>query len=213
MRAILVLSSVLLLAACQTLPVPDPNDGGKRWRNDLSVFEPGLKAVESIANWKYSAKVGVKTPSEREQANIVWQFSDQANNVRLFGPLGVGAVRLEFDRYGVVLSDNKGILHRGSSAEDLLTQIIGWPIPLDALSYWLFALPNPDTPFRYQANESGELQVLEQHGWSIRYSRFKQYQSTEPLAGTALPGKLVATKQVAPNQHIEVKLITKSWVW
>ena len=208
LRSLLLTSLLLILAACKTLP-KDPEAGAEAdWQSAAEIFEARQADTSTLGTWNYSAKVGVTTPRGKEQANLVWQFSDQANNVRLFGPLGAGAVRIEFDDYGVVLSDNKGVLHRGDSAEELLTRIVGWPIPIDALSYWLFVLPNPQTPFRYQLDSDGAVSVLEQQGWSINYSAYKPY-----AEGRVLPRKIVATKQVTPDQQVVVKLITKSWQW
>jgi len=121
------------------------------------------------------------------------------------------------------LSDNKGVLHRGSNAEELLTRVVGWPIPVDALSHWLFALPYSDQPYRFQLDEEGHVAVLEQQGWSIEYSHYKDYgfsdTGSEQLTHSdssekrKLPRKLIATKQLADQQQIVVRLNTKSWKW
>ena len=79
----------------------------------MRAHEAPYQSYDSLPVWRYSAKVGISTPVAREQANLVWQFADQSNQVRLFGPLGVGAIKIEFDQYGVVLSDNRSVLHRG----------------------------------------------------------------------------------------------------
>jgi len=196
------------LTACETVPKPSKTSPAPIWLTEAKPFTESLAQLQATPAWRYSAKVGIRTPETREQANVVWQFADQSNNVRLFGPLGAGAVRLQFDQYGVVLSDNKGVLHRGDSAEELLSRIVGWPIPLEALTYWLFALPDPDKVYRYQQNESGHLSVLEQQGWLIAYSGYK-----EAGLGKLLPRKVVATKSVTPSSQVEVKLISKGWEW
>lgn len=212
MRSLLFFALLCMLSACQTVPKTGVEQA--QWQTDADYFKGQVTNTASLNTWNYSAKVGVTTPRAKEQANLVWRFSDQAHSVRLFGPLGVGAIRIEFDRFGVVLSDNKGVLHRGRSAEELLTRIVGWPIPIDALNYWLFALPKPDQPFRYQLDDAGQVSVLEQQGWSIQYSNYKPYGADQ-----VLPRKLVATKQLVDPQQpgdqgaVVVKLITKGWQW
>lgn len=216
-RVSVMMASALVLSACQTTskPVAKPEI---EWLGDTDFFSEKLALASTQNVWRYAAKVGVTTPRAKEQANMVWHFSDQANNVRLFGPLGAGAVRLEFDRLGVVLSDQKGVLHRGNSAEELLTRIVGWPIPIDALRYWLFALPNPEEPYRYQLDAAGYVSVLEQQGWQIEYSAYKDYggngvSDETSVAKHRLPRKLIASKQLEDQQVVVVKLITKSWKW
>jgi len=203
--AILLLS----LSACQTLPDSSKNEGviNSKWLNDARFFEDRLEQYQLMSRWRFSAKVGIKTPKAQEQANLVWRFADQSNDVRIFGPLGVGAIKIEFDQYGVQLSDKQGVLHRGESAEDLLTRIVGWPIPIDALSYWLFGLPSPGQVYEYQKTEFGVLETLRQHGWTVQYSSYRDYN------GLTLARKFKATKSVTPDQTVSVKLITKNWQW
>lgn len=204
LRSVLVILLLSVLAACKTLP-EGQNDSDNTWLNSAKIFESRQNQYSASAQWRYSAKVGLSAPQVRESANLIWEYSDQANNVRLFGPLGVGAVRLQFDPYGVEMSDNKGVLHRGDSAEQLLTDIVGWPIPIDALSRWLFVLPTDNAVFRYQIDENNNVVLLEQLGWKIEYSDYKTY------GERFLPRKITATKTLPENQSVVVKLITKAW--
>lgn len=196
------------LAACQTAPKdPAHQFPGANWLNDSAYFKQHLLDFEQMQAWRYSAKVGIRTPQLQEQANLVWRYTDQSNDVRLFGPLGVGSIKVEFDEFGVRLKDNKGMLHQGANAEALLTRIVGWPIPVDALSYWLHGLPSPAGPHQYQLDESDQLVRLKQFGWVSTYADYQNYQ------GRSLARKLTATKEVTPEQTITVKLVTKRWQW
>lgn len=196
------------LSACSTLPELAADKPTKPWLNDPQVFQLPMALFSSMPQWQYQAKVGVKTPLANEQASLVWRHNDQAHEVRLFGPLGAGAIRIHFDAYGVVLSDNSGVVHRGKSAEALLTKIVGWPIPIDALTDWLFAMPNPEHAYRYQLNATGEVSSLEQLGWTIQFSDYRPYH--EQLS---LPRKLVAVKQLPEGERVVVRLVTKAWEW
>lgn len=204
LRRLLVCSGVLLLTACTSLPsVPDQN--GQSWSRDKQFFRAALKQHEQNVDWQYNAKVGVRTPKANESANLIWQRADEEHKVRLFGPLGAGTVIIEFDSHGVVISDSKGEVHRGRSAERLLNRIVGWPIPLEALTYWLFALPNPSAVYQYQLNDDGRVSALRQQGWEIHYSAYQQYEN-----GNWLPRKVVARKQVREGDVV-VRLVSKSW--
>lgn len=203
--------ALLFLSACQTMPTSQPvADDVDLWRQDSVYFDATKARLDVLNKWRYAAKVGISSESVREVANLVWAFSDQANDIRLFGPLGLGAVNLQFDQYGVVLSDNSGVRHRGDSAQELLTDIVGWPIPIDALTHWLHVLPNPDSVYRYQLNETAtEVTVLEQLGWQIEYSSYRLY--GKEGSAVLLPRKIVATKALPNSSTLTIKLITKSW--
>jgi len=202
---------VLFLVACQTPSKTIQTEDGETWLTNPSVFAQATLKHAQLTQWRYSAKVGVVTPDSSDQANMVWLYDesdvDSKNNIRLYGPLGIGAIRIEFDERGVQLSDKKGVIHQGSNAEQLLRQIVGWSIPVDALQFWLFSLPQPEQTFKYQLDEQKQLKVLSQFGWRIEYSSYRDY---IPGHGQ-LARKVVATKQVTPQQSVKVTLIAKSW--
>ena len=214
LRFLILLIAFLLISACQHKAVVDSEQSSQAWLSDTAYFDSKSAAIAKRDSWRYAAKVGVTTPSQREQANLVWQRNPadngkRLNEVRLFGPLGVGAVRLNFDDSGAVLYDQKGVEHYGQTAEQLLTGIVGWPIPIDALSSWLFAVPFGSVSYRYQLDQDGNLAVLEQYGWRIEYSTYRDYD------GLLMARKIVASRELLqPNSQelatISVKLIAKS---
>ncbi|RBP52768.1 lipoprotein insertase outer membrane protein LolB [Arenicella xantha] len=208
MRYCWLIGLVLTVSACTSVPKPDMDGVGREWLSDASRFAEPTRLFLELNNWQYQAKVGVKTPRANEQANLIWRYGDESHEVRLFGPLGAGAVKIQFDQFGVVLSDNKGNVHRGNSAEKLLTEIVGWPIPIEALTYWLFAIPNPQHSYRYQVDESGQVALLQQLGWSIQWSSYQPYHAEH-----SLPRKLIATKSLRNGKQVVVRLVTKGWKW
>jgi outer membrane lipoprotein LolB len=200
------------LAACASQPKvvsSTPELATSEWRSDRQHFAKVAKKLVDMPFWRYSGKIGLRSNSIKESANVVWQMSEQSNDVRLFGPLGMGAVKLEFDQYGVQLSDNEGVVHQGMDAQTLLTDIIGWPLPIDALSRWLFLQPDLTQAFQYRLNGFGQLDAIRQFGWQINYRDYREYN------GRQLPRKLAAEKYFDNTKlgAVSVKLITKEWQW
>lgn len=212
-RALLTIASLVFISACQHQLKPSEPEPGV-WLSDAAYFTEHSARRSQVQSWRYAAKIGLTTPMLREQANLVWQYNQTLetapdNEVRLFGPLGVGAVRMQFDENGAVLFDQKGRAHYGDSAEQLLNRIVGWPIPVDALSAWLFSMPSSAAPFRYQLGEDQHLAILEQLGWRIEYSAYRDY------SGEFMPRKIIASRVLLAGESekggtIIVKLITKS---
>jgi len=199
---------VAVLSACQTPPNKTPPESKQPWQTKASIFKQGYQDHADLTQWRYSAKVGVVTPESTEQANMIWSFDDQKNNiVRLFGPLGLGAIKIEFNNQFVVLSDRKGVLHQGDNAQQLLEEIVGLSIPIDALHYWLFSLPLPQKKYDYMLDEQQQLGVLRQLGWVIKYTNYQDY----PQIDKYLARKIIAKKQITPEQAVSVTLITKTW--
>ena len=203
---------VAALTACASQPKilsPAQQSPRSEWRSDRQHFSKVSQMLLDTPFWRYTAKIGLRSNTIKESANVVWQMSDQSNDVRLFGPLGMGAVKLEFDQDGVQLSDNEGVVHQGENAQDLLTDIIGWPLPIDALSRWLFLQPDLTQPFQYRLNGYGQLDAIRQFGWQINYRDYREYH------GRQLPRKLAAEKYFDNIKlgAVSVKLITKDWQW
>lgn len=218
-KKLVILCLLMLTAACQTVPdrkpegdqqdKSSPNDTSAQvWSDNEAYFSERFATIGDIGDWSLRAKVGIVLPKQREQASLIWRYSEQANQVRLFGPLGIGAVTLNFDQSGAQLTDNKGRSHQGVSAQALLTRIIGWPIPVEALAYWLFALPQPSGEYQYQLNEFGELAELKQFGWQISY---KSYSDPAHDSGLSLARKITARRAAPDGQTVLVRLIAKSW--
>lgn len=199
--------SVLLLGACQTAPRPEPLSDG--WLNSPVVFEQRTASIQKYSQWKLSAKVGISTQRSRESASLIWEADDDDNLIRIFGPLGVGSVRIGFDRNQAILTDNSGVEHRGRSAEELLTRIVGWQIPMESLENWLFALPDPSKAYQYQMiGES--VHVLSQSGWLIEYDSYRSYFD----GALFLPKKINASKTLVVDgqqEAVKVRIVVKSW--
>lgn len=212
---VLLLTGVLLSACAHSIKTDAPLEGvagietDRQWASDADYFTDSATSFADMPFWRYAAKVGLRSNSASEQANVVWRMSEQSNTVRLFGPLGAGAVSLEFDERGVKVSDKDGLVHTGDDAQDLLTRIIGWPLPIDALANWLFLHPDLNKPFQYLLNDQGQLLALRQFGWQIDYSDYRDYQ------GRILPRKLRAMKRFENSALglVSVRLVTKSWQW
>ena len=198
---------VVALSACQTTPKRQVEPDAV-WQTQASIFKQRYQNHSDLAQWRYSAKVGVVTSDGAEQANMIWVFDNQRRNtVRLFGPFGLGAIKIEFNENSVVLSDRKGVLHQGHSAQELLKEIAGLSIPVDALHYWLFSLPLPQKEYDYQLNEEQQLTVLRQLGWVINYSNYRDYFQGD----MHLARKIVAKKHMKSGQEVSVTLVAKTW--
>jgi len=203
-----LLAILLFLSACQTPRKVSTTNNSQGWLTNGAIFKQGYKQFQGLGEWRYSAKVGIVTPEEKQQANLIWAANEQGLNiVRLFGPLGLGAIKIEFDDNYVVLSNRKGELHRGDNAQYLLESIVGWPIPVEALEYWLFSLPQPNQTYAYRLDEERRISSMRQLGWTINFSDYRDYYGN----GTFLARKIIAEKQVTPEQAITVTLITKNW--
>jgi len=120
-----------------------------------STFQPSNpKASE---HWRLEGKIAMQNDGKMETASLDWQQNYQQYQIRIFGPLGLGAVELDGNPQGVTLTDNNGKIYQAASAEMLSQQILGYPLPIEDLVYWLKGV-----------------KTKHYHGWSVHYLSYDQ---------------------------------------
>ena len=204
LRGLAIFAVILFLSACQTnKKLTEPP--AQNWSSDVELFDDKRVLFDGFSNWKLNAKVGLKVEGKNESASMVWLKSGTQDSVRLFGPLGAKAVKLELSEKGALLTDDKGIEYRGLTANSLLEDVTGWPIPVDYMQSWILGLPDLDAPASFTLNET-RLHELHQGGWYVVYS----YRPNEKSAEFELPRRLVAQSKLM-GRDVELKIIVKSW--
>jgi outer membrane lipoprotein LolB len=151
-KPFLIFLIMLLLSACTTMKPPVSITGD---------------------NWTLQGKVGIQTPQKTESASLYWRQTGDIYSIRLFGPLGIGAVELNGNPEQVTFTDNRGQNYQAPSAEVLLKQNLGWQLPIKNLTYWIRALPAPEYPSQKSYDQNHYLISLQQQGWQINYLEYR----------------------------------------
>jgi len=132
----------------------------------------------SAEHWQLKGKIGLWHGDKKESATIDWQqCSANSLHIRLSGPLGSGAIELVADQHGASLSQN-GETQRADNIESLAAQA-QWPLPVKALRRWVRGRAAPQLELSTRINTNGQLEQLEQAGWTILY-RYSHPQQTLP---------------------------------
>lgn len=142
------------------------------------LFLSGCATLQPVSqlqtqNWVLQGKIGVKTPEQTGSASLYWRQQGDVYHIRLFGPLGIGAVELNGNPNLVTYTDNHRKIYQSHSAELLLKQNADWQIPINNLKYWVCALPVSDIPSQKSYNTQHQLISLQQQGWKIDYSSYQ----------------------------------------
>lgn len=180
LRTPLLLILTLTLVACSNLHQRETLEFG----GDSAAWQAHREALEPIQEWVLQGKIGVRAPTESGSGTLYWEQQQDQYDIRLSGPLGRGATRIQGGPAGAVLDVAGQPPASASSAEALLEQQIGWRLPVDNLLWWVRGLPAPDSPSRLQLNPDSQLARLAQAGWIIEYSRYQQ------INGKQLPQRL-----------------------
>lgn len=181
-----------LLAACAHLQEPLTEPYSTRQQSTL------LPALE---HWQAEGKLGLTMGADSQSASFTWHQQGRRFAIHIFGPFGHGSTHLSRDAEGRVTLANPELgTHRAASAEALMTEVLGWQVPVSAMQYWIKGMPAPQEPFDMITGNDGLPAQLLQAGWQVRFTR---YQS---VGRWQLPERVVATRD-----DLRLVVVVKQW--
>ena len=188
----LVLGLLLLAGCAATRPAVDlpPIES---WADRMAV-------LGGIEDWEFRGRVAVKAGDDGFNGKFNWVQDGDAFGATVSGPLGMGTVRVEGNGRKIVLTDKDGVRTELRDAEFELQQRYGWTIPVESLRYWALGIPGPGTPAIMEFNDNGQLARLEQGGWVVEVSRYREG------GGQQMPRNLTAT-----NPDTRVRMVVDRW--
>ncbi|POZ61090.1 lipoprotein insertase outer membrane protein LolB [Chromobacterium alticapitis] len=179
MRLLACAALAVLLSACATREVP--------------FRAPASASTPVDAPFTASGRLSASLDGKGHVANFDWRHQPPCDEVAINSPLGNTVAKVLRDGDGVtLLADGKR--WQADDVESLTQQVMGWPLPLSNLAWWIRGLPAPGLPSH--AAEDGS---LEQQGWRIRFVRDADGDAGHP-------------KRVEMQREgLTVKVVVQSW--
>ena len=169
-----LLAAACLLASCAVQPPAPP---------------AGQQPLETLREWRMDGKLGFRSPEKNGSAWINWVQRHDAYDLRLTGPFGASATRIQGDSNFAVLSQSGRDDVYASSGEELSEWLFGWQFPVAQLVSWVKGLPaDAPPPEKIATTPAGLLDSLQQQGWTLRYSHYRQE------GAWVLPGRIQGEK-------------------
>jgi outer membrane lipoprotein LolB len=195
-RAALAGLLLLALCGCALRPVteaPPPLPSNWLERREL---------LQQQRDFSLRGRVAVAAGERGFLASLRWVQQGEQAQIRLDGPLGLGALAIETDGAALLVTTARGERLDGEAARTELERQLGFALPLDSLRYWVQGLPSPAAPAA-ESLEAGQprLARLEQLGWTVDYSEY------QPAPAEHRPRRLVAN-----NAGARVRLLIESWL-
>lgn len=193
-RVSTVLLCLCLVTSCATTPAPSA----------LPVhyipYASRQAALAEHPNFRLEGAMIIKMPTAAESVNLSWQQVEGQYLLYLFGPLGLGTVKIQGQAGAVSLTDSQGKVWQASSPEGLMQSLLGWHLPLQTAVFWVRGLPAPGMPDHRHLDQAGRLAELQQAGWTLHYL---QYTS---VLGLDLPSVIVLE-----YRKFWIKVIISGW--
>lgn len=205
-RSALLISLMALVSACSTAPPtpqrPAPLPPQAQQLSEQERWAARLKSIESIQDWRVRGKVAYRLPDDAGSASLDWQQADEQSELRLSGPLGVGST--EIHNEGALLRVKRDGIERlyPADAAPWLPGGTLLPVPVNSIQYWLRGVPDPTQAVTHLATDNALASRIEQNGWVVEYSDYKDVQ------GLAMPARLVLT---VPKIELSLKIILRAW--
>lgn len=162
------------------------------------IWRQRLQQLSKLDDWSLKGRIGFISERESGSASLYWIQQQDAYELNIVAPLGMGSLVVVGNDSGVVAQSNDGELDYAEDARSLVWQKTGWVIPMGRLRDWILGVPLQDEKF--ELDEQGRVIRLADDPWQVEY---QQYQ---PVADVELPRKL---KIKSPD--IELKLVIKDW--
>ena len=196
LRLVIAGCCLVLLSACATR-APRPGTPGERTQvAPAAEWSVRAQALQHANSWMLNGRAAVAVAAQGWQASLEWHQLDAISELRLAGPLGIGAQ--------VIKRTPSGISVNGAPpSESALLQLqdrLGFALPIDDLRFWLLGVPNPGGPFELTRNDQDRALHLTQSDWSIDYDRYAA------AGGDVLPAHIVMSRA-----DIRVRIIVDHW--
>jgi len=163
----------------------------KELNTDFSERNWGIRRsnIAAVQNFVLKGRVA-EAGIAGGRGDLDWTQSGERIDLRVTGPLGVGALAISGNRDSVEIRSKEGVITT-RAPESYMQQQLGWSLPLARLRYWALGIPAPgllnEQPEEVLLDDIGRALRFEQLGWNIEYT---EYQTVNSLA---LPRKMTVT--------------------
>jgi outer membrane lipoprotein LolB len=156
--------------------------------------------LQHIQHWRAQGIVGVRYKNKAQTANVNIMVNNNQYQLQLYGPLGADRVIIDGNANRVSMRTSDGRIYNANTPEHLLTEQLGWSLPVINMLYWLRGLPAPNLTANIRFDEYHHIKNMRQQGWLIHYSRFSGVNNYD------LP-----TKIIMHNHGLTATIVIGEW--
>ncbi len=136
--------------------------------SDQTALQEHIQRLSAIDRWDLRAKLAFRTGNKGGSGTLVWKRIGNQHNIELFGSFGDNRIRIIQNSNGAILTDSKGEVFAGRSADELLYRRTGWTLPpIHEFDDWVLCSLSLDSATDKNWSESGYVTAFEQSGWKV----------------------------------------------
>jgi len=140
----------------------------------LERAAPEVAPPAALAAFDVTGRMSVRHGSAGLAASFRWSHTNERDELELASPLGQTVALLSGDSAQVRLQAADGRVSTADGWGALTEQGLGWPLPVQGLSFWIQGIARPGAPYGVETGADGRVAVLRQDGWTIVYQAYGQ---------------------------------------
>ena len=195
MRPLAAIMVCLVLVSCSSRQITATDEPSAKLAYQKRSIE-----MNSVQSWSMSGKLSIDDGKDGGSGKLSWSVKDKDSLMSFRGALGKASWQLESRPGFAQLKKSNGDITQAKSVEELLQSELGWAIPVDSLRSWALGVAAPGEPDSLSLDDAGRVIAMQQDGWQINYSRYREFGSFE------LPGRM----DVVRDQY-RLKMAVANW--
>jgi len=189
MRRLFLLACVCL-TACTTLP-----EGPLSERNYHSAIAVG---------GRLSVRYQQNGKPQSLQGKFRWQQQGEQTDITLYSPLGQTIATIAITPGLAVMAQSDGEKKQAPNVTALTQEVLGWPMPVDGLRYWLQGFVQ-NVEGKLQTASPEGMHSFQSDGWRVRYVSWQRNASIQ------YPKRFDMERTTAEAGDIVLRLVIDDW--
>lgn len=185
---------LLFFNACTGVPVKQAGSANQQ------AYQQRAQQLSVFSEWGLKGKISLDDGDQGGSGKLRWSAEAGNSELDFHAALGRGAWHLQIGPGQALLTQANGDEQSATSVNALMQDRMGWPIPVEALQWWVRGLVAPGAIEDQQIDPEGLLASLQQFGWSVEFGRY------DTSGVVAMPKRLKATMG-----KYRVKLAISRW--
>jgi outer membrane lipoprotein LolB len=189
MRRLFILACVWL-SACTTLP-------------EGPLIERQYQTAMTVGG-RLSVRYQQNGQPQSLQGKFLWEQQSEHTDITLYSPLGQTIATIAISPGLAVMAQSDGEKRQAPNVTALTQQVLGWPMPVDGLRYWLQGFVQNDDGNLQQASPD-QAQSFRSDGWQVRYVSWQRHENT------LYPKRVDLARSTVEAGDIVLRLVIDDW--
>jgi outer membrane lipoprotein LolB len=187
-----LLVALLLAAVLSACATREPRPAGA-WLSERQAW------FEAHPDWELIGRIGLSDGERAGSLGLTWRSSGDTQTIHLRTAAGGQQWRLTFSPERAVLQGSDIERLTGSHPDPLVERAVGWPIPVEALAWWVRGLAPPgEASLRF--TDDGTLAGVTGPVWTLDYQHFSRVEDI-----------LLPTRLEARSADYRVRFFVGEW--